>query len=218
MNQEQIDDLKRKYRSFAPTYDDKARVPEWLRKLAVERLELQPGETVLDVGCGTGRSFEYLEPYIGPEGRIIGVDLSPEMLAVARRKAEHYGWANVTLMEGNAERLEVSEPVDAVLSFFVPQMMHSTRSVRLALRALKPGGWFVACGAKRAEGIRGFPANLRFMVEYRTWRFMTIGQSLNRLWRSEQPYVKLESMVGRMERTDYMDGTAYIARVAKPTY
>ena len=215
MNQEQIDNLKRKYRSFAPIYDDNPRVPEGLRKLAVDRLELRPGETVLDVGCGTGRSFELLEPYVGPEGRIIGVDLSPEMLEVARRKAETNGWANIQLMEGNAEQLKVSEPVDAVFSFFVPQMMHSTGGVRLAIEVLKPGGRFVACGAKRAEGVRGFPANLRFMAQYRTWQFMTLGQSLNRLWRSEQPYVKLQAMADNFERRDYMSGTAYIARAVK---
>jgi ubiquinone/menaquinone biosynthesis C-methylase UbiE len=51
-----------------------------LHRRAVDRLAPEPGQSVLDVGCGTGLSFELIEEGIGPAGRLVGVELSPEML------------------------------------------------------------------------------------------------------------------------------------------
>ncbi len=54
------------------------------RLLAIKKLSLQPGSFVIELGCGTGLNFPLLMEQIGPEGRVIGVDLTPEMLDVAR--------------------------------------------------------------------------------------------------------------------------------------
>ena len=72
------------YREAAPGYDRHTRRFERWERLAVERLELRDGETVIDVACGTGLNFTRLEAAVGPTGHIIGIELSPEMIAHAR--------------------------------------------------------------------------------------------------------------------------------------
>jgi len=73
-----IERVKRKYRLNAPWYDTLVSLPTLkLRRIAVQRLALRPGDVVLDFGCGSGLSFRFLEKAVGPEGRIIGVELSP---------------------------------------------------------------------------------------------------------------------------------------------
>src|SRR5947209_8048881 len=62
-----------KYSELAPTYDRLTRRSAPMRRLAVKRLDLQAGQTVLDIGCGTGLTFSLLEKQIGREGRLVGV-------------------------------------------------------------------------------------------------------------------------------------------------
>src|SRR3972149_4405744 len=100
-----IERIKTKYRRNARFYDVLVRpLPlfERLREKAVARLGPRPGETVVDLGCGTGLSFELLERGVGPQGRIIGVEITPEMLARAREKVARHGWADVPLIEERA--------------------------------------------------------------------------------------------------------------------
>jgi demethylmenaquinone methyltransferase/2-methoxy-6-polyprenyl-1,4-benzoquinol methylase len=74
------------------------------RKLAVDALKLRPGDTVVEIGCGTGLNFPLLRAAVGETGRIVGVDLTPEMLAQARARAAEEGWRNVELVEADALR------------------------------------------------------------------------------------------------------------------
>ena len=215
MEQGQIEEIKSRYRKHATSYDTARRASDWLRPLAIARLGLKPGETVLDLGCGTGLSFGLLEQGVGPEGRIIGVELSPDMLAVARGKVEEQGWANVTLIEGSAEEAALPGPVDAVLTFFTPEIAISDQAMAKALAALGPEGRLVAAGVKRAEGLWGIFFNLFFQLRYRTWRWVGVRGAAKRLWSGGQPYTVLERMVESLERQDYMGGCAYIAYTQK---
>ena len=88
-------DIKAKYRRQAKRYDFAVQLYRLLglrikayRLRAVELLRLKRGDCVVDLGCGTGLNFDFLTERIGPEGRLIGVDISPEMLAGARERAE----------------------------------------------------------------------------------------------------------------------------------
>ena len=215
MNSQQIDVLKERYRKHAATYDTCNRFSERIRPTAIERLELKPGDTVLDLGCGTGLSFELLQREVGPEGRIIGVELSPEMMAVAREKVERNGWSNVTLIEGDALKVAIPGPLDSVLAFFVPEILISPPAVERALDAIRPGGRLVAAGVKRPQGVFGPFLNLYFQIRFRTYRWIGIKGSVKRLWTNPQPYRGFERAVDSLERQDYLAGCAYIAYTVK---
>ncbi|MBA2698171.1 MAG: methyltransferase domain-containing protein, partial [Nocardioidaceae bacterium] len=72
------------------------------RLLGVELLGLRAGDTVLDVGCGTGLNLPLLRAAVGEQGTVVGLDLSPQMLSRARRRVRVAGWDNVHLHCGDA--------------------------------------------------------------------------------------------------------------------
>lgn len=97
--------IAEKYSSFAPFYDlMSAELPVYRagRQLGIRSLNLDPGQQVLDLGCGTGLNFGLLKERIGPSGTIIGIDRSTEMLAQARRKADRHGWTDIILIRADA--------------------------------------------------------------------------------------------------------------------
>jgi demethylmenaquinone methyltransferase/2-methoxy-6-polyprenyl-1,4-benzoquinol methylase len=86
------------------------------RRMAVEALRLAPGDTVVDVACGTGLNFSLLQAKVGAEGRIIGVDLTDEMLEQARRRVKRSGWDNVELVQTDAAAYDFPHGVNGILS------------------------------------------------------------------------------------------------------
>ncbi|MCU0813399.1 MAG: methyltransferase domain-containing protein [Burkholderiaceae bacterium] len=86
------------YRRRARVYDLELAAFEAIRRDALRRLAPRRGETVIDVGCGTGLSLPLLREAVGARGRVVGVEQSPEMLALARRRAEAHRWRNVELV------------------------------------------------------------------------------------------------------------------------
>jgi len=111
----------------------------------VRFLELEPRETVLDLGSGAGVDVFLAAKEVGPEGFVIGVDMTPEMLAKARANAEAGGFANVDFREGRLEALPVEDgTVDAVTSNCVINLVPEKAAVfREVARVLKPGGRMV---------------------------------------------------------------------------
>ena len=85
------------------------------RDAAIEALRLKSGDVVVDLGCGNGRNFASLEAAVGPEGRLIGVDLTEEMLAGARERVDSAGWGNVELIQSDATQYPFPENVSAVV-------------------------------------------------------------------------------------------------------
>jgi len=69
------------------------------RSRAIDLLQLQQGQCVVELGCGSGLNFPLLRQQIGSAGRLIGVDLSAEMLGCAQARTEQSGWTNVELVE-----------------------------------------------------------------------------------------------------------------------
>ncbi|OGO51115.1 MAG: hypothetical protein A2148_07115 [Chloroflexi bacterium RBG_16_68_14] len=198
--------IKRKYRFNARFYDVLVRPLPLFKRLrvkAIERLRLRPGEVALDVGCGTGLSFELLEQGVGPEGRVIGVELSPDMLARAREKVTRHGWTNVALIESSAEEAPLpAASVDAVLCCWTNDIMNSKRAIANAVSALRPGGRLVATGVKLARGARGFLLNP--LTNAYSWGAITTPITAT-------PWAHLEELLGPLEVQEAAFGTAYIA-------
>ena len=144
------------YRKRARRYDLTANAyyllgfREWAyRKRAIEALGLQRGDTVVEIGCGTGLNFGLLEERIGPEGRLIGVDLTDAMLAGARTRIEASGWRNIELVESPAASFRFPPEVDGILSTFALTLEPDfDRVIEEGAKALKPGRRWVILDLK----------------------------------------------------------------------
>ncbi len=108
--------------------------------LALE--SVRPGEVVVDLGSGGGIDCFLAAKRVGPEGRVIGVDMTPEMIALARRNAERSGADNVEFRLGEIEALPVQDgTADLVISNCVINLVpDKAKAFSEALRILKPGG------------------------------------------------------------------------------
>lgn len=109
---------------------------EWTQRLA-DAAELQPGQNVLDVGCGTGILARTAAEHTGPSGSVSGVDINPGMLAVAKRFAPSIDWR-----EGSADSLPYEDArFDAVVSQFALMLFPAPETALGEMkRVLKPGG------------------------------------------------------------------------------
>jgi arsenite methyltransferase len=103
---------------------------------------LQPGETVLDLGCGGGFDCFLAARAVGDNGRVIGVDMTPEMISTSRRNAGKAGFGNVDFRLGELENLPVADGiVDVIISNCVINLSPEKQRVfHEAFRVLKPGG------------------------------------------------------------------------------
>src|SRR3954467_11323138 len=88
------------------------------RLRAVQALGLRPGDSVVEIACGTGLNFSLIEQEIGPDGRIFGVDLTSAMLAQAQHRIETNGWRNVSLVQADAAEFEFPTGVGAILATY----------------------------------------------------------------------------------------------------
>ncbi len=183
------------YRRLSRFYDLLA-VP-WLtngvRREAVSRLRLQPGDSAMDLGCGTGLNFPVLIKAVGKTGRVVGVDLSPDQLSQAARRADDAGWTNVFLVAANAEELDLGEVFDGIVSSYTHDIMTSARAVQRAGAHLRPGGRFVSLGFCRPTGWRS-PLNILFEGFYRLFNIPINWERET----SSRPWTYLEQSVGRV--------------------
>jgi arsenite methyltransferase len=103
---------------------------------------LREGETVLDLGSGAGLDAFFAAQKVGPTGKVIGVDMTPEMLAKARENAEKMGMTNMEFRQGDIEALPVDDDtIDIVISNCVINLAPNKAKVfEEAYRVLKPGG------------------------------------------------------------------------------
>ncbi|MBV8056301.1 MAG: methyltransferase domain-containing protein [Deltaproteobacteria bacterium] len=195
--------LKKYREGYARTFFDRASAPTadphqqemhvraiHFRQQCVDRLALKPGETVLDVGCGTGLSFAALENGVGSEGRIIGIDQSLEQLAQARNLAARNGWQNITLLNSPVEDAQIPVTADAALFYLTHDIMRTTRAVHNIVSSLRDGGRIVVMG-------RRWVPWWKLLTNWRTWqgarRFVTTFEGF---WKS---WSHLERLVSSLE-------------------
>lgn len=153
-----------KYRQHAEIYDTTCG-PTWpIRERAVAALRLQPGQVVLDVGCGTGLSLALLRNAVGETGRVYGFDQSPEILALARTRVASAGWRNVELFETSAQALHLPEPVDALLFHYTHDILRSPLALGQLFGSARAGAMVVAIA-----GVKYFP---RWLAPLNLWVYL----------------------------------------------
>jgi SAM-dependent methyltransferase len=142
VNQEQAEH----WEAMAPTWVELADRMEQMAgppgRLAMDRLDPQPGSKVLDLGCGTGPTAVELAHRVGGSGSVVGVDIAEEMLAAARRRAAEQGLDNVTFVHADVQGQDLgSSDFDGAFSrfgvMFFSDPVAAFTNVR---RALRPGG------------------------------------------------------------------------------
>jgi demethylmenaquinone methyltransferase/2-methoxy-6-polyprenyl-1,4-benzoquinol methylase len=201
---------RRRYRELAASYDADTAAGAPYRRRSVDRLGLRRGDTVLDVGCGTGLNFALIEQPIGPEGRLVGVDLCPEMLARARACSERHGWANVTLVEAPAEAMDAGVRADAALLCGTHDILRSPAALANVVRHVRPGGRVVAAGPKWAPWWHPAAAWINAWTWTLNRDYVTTFEGFLR------PWSHLERLLGELEVEEAFFGGGYVATGTVP--
>ena len=104
---------------------------------------------MIDIACGTGLNFPLIEQAIGPNGRIVGVDLTDAMLARAQDRIETNGWRNISLVQADAVDFDFPTEVDAILSTYaLTQVPECAAVIAHGAAALCEGGRWVVLDVK----------------------------------------------------------------------
>ena len=174
------------------------------REQAIDALHLKLGDTVVDIACGTGANFSMLRERVGPNGKIIGVDFTDAMLAMARERMEKRQWRNVELVQSDVASYQFPARVDAVISTFaiiyVPEF---DDVIRKGSRALVPGGRLVVLDFKLPNGWISRLAPFA-VVDIRPW-------GLTKEMASRHPWESIAKYLKPMPVTERYGGFVFIA-------
>ena len=197
------------YDRLAPVYDAVATAYDLVGSgrfhcRAVEVLDLRPGDTAVDLACGTGVNLPYLVEAVGPTGRIVAVDLSPGMLAQARQRAERHGWRNVELVEADVRDYVFPEPVHGVVSTFGLEMVPEHDAViARAVSALVPGRRIAVGGLRHPDRWPEWAVRLGELVN------RPFG--VTRAYEDVQPWRSIEAHTNGTSCQESLLGAAYLA-------
>ena len=123
---------------------------DFLRKRAIDKLDLKGGDRVLDLACGMGNNFYYLNNKVGCNGHIIGIDYTEEMLKVARKKAKLKGLGNIRLIKKDAAKLNFPKNYfDGIISTIgVSSIPKYKEALKKSINSLKIGKKIVILDGK----------------------------------------------------------------------
>jgi demethylmenaquinone methyltransferase/2-methoxy-6-polyprenyl-1,4-benzoquinol methylase len=145
------------YNRFSRWYDRLSVSSEWpMTVFGLHKLDVSTGETVLEIGFGTGNALLVLAKAVSPTGKVAGIDISPGMFDVARQKLSHAGFSGqVTLQQGDAAALPYQAgSFNAVFISFTLELFDSPEIPTVLAecrRILKPGGRMVVVALARDE-------------------------------------------------------------------
>ena len=197
------------YRQRAAFYDAELAPFEPLRREAVALLGLQPGQQVLDLGCGTGLSLPLLAEQVGPTGRVWGLEPCPEMAAQARQRCADTGGAQVQVCQADALHADwpVDLQADAALFLFAHDLLQQPEALAAVMDHLRPGATVVSCGLEWAPAW-AWAAN--------AWVLSAALYSMTTLDRLHQPWEHLARWLPDLQVHSTWMGCIYFAVGHKP--
>lgn len=174
------------------------------RRLVIKALEPQPGDTVIEIGCGTGMNFPLIEEKIGSRGRIIGVDLSEAMLKQAEKRIRSAGWKNVALVHSAAADYAFPEGVDGIIATGVLTYEPDyDKVIERGAKALRPGKRWVVFDYKMPTGW------FRHFVPLFVWIFSSFGISMALFKRT--PWESIKGHMKNAKMQEFYFGLIFIA-------
>ena len=193
----------------APGYPHRAQ-----RRRAVQALGLRAGDSVIDMACGTGQNFPLIEEMIGPDGRIVGVDMTDAMLARAQERIEKNGWSNVSLVQADAAGFDFPAEVDAILSTYaLTQVPECAEVIAHGAAALSPGGRWVVLDLKIPDNTPGWVTQLGTAI---VRHFASIDE-----WKTRRPWeairIAMQEELADLSWTELFFGTAFLVAGSRGT-
>jgi SAM-dependent methyltransferase len=167
------------YEALAPTYDRATRLINRTRLAAIARLAPQPGEIVVDAGCGTGYCLGPLRDAVGDTGLVIGFEPSASMLALAREKVAAAGWTNVLLYECEGQAMQLPQPADAWLFSYTHDLLQSRQALSHLFAQGRSRSRVAATGSKLFASWL-WPGNA--WVKWRHRGYLTDVSALDKPW------------------------------------
>ncbi|AFS82879.1 class I SAM-dependent methyltransferase [Candidatus Nitrosopumilus sediminis] len=191
------------YRKYADNYDFAVKLYRLLgikigkyRKMTVNSLELSKGDTVVELGCGTGLNFSLILDKIGEEGKLIGVDITDKMLDQAKKRVNGRRWKNVELVESDFAKYQFPQKLDGIFATGALQYsIQYDKIIKQGHDALKPNKKFAIMDFKMSQG----PAKIFApLIIFFTKPFGANEEYLKRTaWKSIEKY---------FEKTSYREG------------
>ena len=193
---------KARYAELAGDYDHATRRMKPIRKRVIESLRLKPGDRVLDVACGTGKSFVQLREAVGAEGEVVGIDVSADMTELAQRRIDRAGWDNVHLVTAPMRDAALRGSFDAVLFVYAHDVLQDDAALQRIFAYAAPGAAVASTGLKLFPWYMGL-ANVYLMAV--SWKYITTFSGLRKPWR------RLHEHVPNLRVVPTFFGSGYIA-------
>lgn len=160
---------------------------------AVDALGIEPGDTVVDLACGTGLNFERILEQTCPTGRVIGVDLTAAMLDRAKERIARHGWTNVELVHSDAAVYRFPPGVQRILSTAgITLIPEYDQVIARTAKALTPGGRLVVYDFKIPEDWPEWRIQIQMRIRARFGQTRDLDK--RRPWESIARHFPLHSM------------------------
>ncbi|NJS37118.1 MAG: methyltransferase domain-containing protein [Brachymonas sp.] len=178
-----------------------------LRQRTIDLLQLQPGQCVLDVGAGTGLSYEMLLRGVGEKGRVMAFEQSPDMFAQAEKRLAAAAHQQIWHTCAAAETVQLPQMADAVLFNYVHDVSRTPEAIANIMHQVRPGARVAMAGMKFFPWWTG-PLNILAWLKNRPynakaadlWAPWDIVQSYCHSWRQESTLMGMSYLASGIKK------------------